>query len=320
MQTSPASSAKVKVGILGFGLIGQYIARRILDASHPQTICDTTELTFVWNRTSSKLRGQACVDAIGCEVPESSILEDLDALEVQFPQVDVIVEVAHPNIYTTHGERLLRHSSVYVGSPTAFADRDVSEKLKALVAPGHALYFPSGALWGANDVLKMGNMRTLAAVSITMRKPPHSFRLEEPLQSALQSYIDLLDNPETHKTAPSSFTLYDGPVRGICPLAPNNVNTMACLAVASGEEVGFDHCRGILIADATVAAHVIDITIRGKPIAGRDDVFEVSTRRYNPCDPNQVTATATYPSFLSSLKNIIAKGGFIKAEGGIHFV
>lgn len=320
MDRPSPSSTKCKVGILGFGLIGQYIARRLLDTAHPQFIGDTAELTFVWNRTALKLRGPACLEAIDCEIPESSILDDLDNMETQFPIVDVIVEVAHPNIYVTHGERLLRHSSVYVGSPTAFANREVFERLKTLVIPGHALYFPSGALWGATDVLKMGNMKTLAQVSITMRKPPHSFRLEEPLQSALKAYTDLLDNPETRDNAPSSFTLYDGPVRGISPLAPNNVNTMACLAVASGEELGFDLCRGILVADATVAAHIIDITIKGKPIPGRDDVFEVTTRRFNPCDPNQVTATATYPSFLGSLKNIIAKGEFLKSEGGVQFV
>jgi aspartate dehydrogenase len=317
---SSHSAPKVKIGILGFGYIGQYVVQRILDRNHPQYMGDVAELTFVWNRTPSKLRGACCVEAIGMPIPEGCILDELNDLEHRFPTVDVIVEVAHPNMYTTHGERLIRHASVYVGSPTAFADEAVFAKMKSLACSGHALYFPSGALWGASDVLKMGTMKSLSFVSITMRKPPHSFRLEEPLLSKLKGYLAQLDDPATQSTAPQAFTLYDGPVRDICPLAPNNVNTMACLAIASGDALGFDACHGILIADRTVSAHVIDITVRGKPIPGRDDVFEVTTRRYNPCDPFQVTASATYASFLASLKAIVSKGGFIKMERGIIFV
>ena len=33
--------------------------------------------------------------------------------------------------------------------------------------------------------------------------------------------------------------LYEGPVRGLCPLCPNNVNTMACCAMAA-HTLGFD--------------------------------------------------------------------------------
>ena len=43
--------------------------------------------------------------------------------------------------------------------------------------------------------------------------------------------------------------LYEGPVRALCPLAPNNVNTMACAAIAANTpELGFDGVVGRLIA------------------------------------------------------------------------
>ena len=42
--------------------------------------------------------------------------------------------------------------------------------------------------------------------------------------------------------------LYHGPVRALCPLAPNNVNTMAAAAVAA-TGLGFDGTMGRLVAD-----------------------------------------------------------------------
>ena len=46
------------------------------------------------------------------------------------------------------------------------------------------------------------------------------------------------------KTEPT--VLYEGPVRDLCPLAPNNVNTMATLALFG---IGFDRTVGRLGTD-----------------------------------------------------------------------
>ena len=43
-----------------------------------------------------------------------------------------------------------------------------------------------------------------------------------------------------------------GPVRGLCPLAPNNVNTMACASIAA-HNLGFDGVVGCLVADPRYA-------------------------------------------------------------------
>lgn len=44
------------------------------------------------------------------------------------------------------------------------------------------------------------------------------------------------------------FYFFIGPVRLLCPLAPNNVNTMAGAAIAA-HNLGFDNTRAKLIAD-----------------------------------------------------------------------
>jgi len=44
------------------------------------------------------------------------------------------------------------------------------------------------------------------------------------------------------------FTSEPGSVRQLCPMAPNNVNTMACAAIAA-HNLGFDQVQGCLVAD-----------------------------------------------------------------------
>ena len=69
-----------------------------------------------------------------------------------------------------------------------------------------------------------------------MRKHPSSFKLDGDLKAKNAAVKD------------EAVTLYDGPVRGLCPLAPNNVNTMAAAAVAA-HNLGFDGTVGRLVAD-----------------------------------------------------------------------
>lgn len=310
----------LRIGVIGFGHIGMYIIQRLMDPSHPDYISPcVAALSFVWNRTSAKLRDESFVRSkINAVFSEEQVLENLDDMEARFPQVDLIIEVAHPSLYLSHGERWLRHASVFVGSPTAFAQGDIYDRMRGVANDRlrehqTCLYFPAGALWGATDILKMGETNALASVWISMRKPPHSMRLEEPLQSKLDAFVTALGGGGEEECV-----LYEGPVRDLCPMAPSNVNTMACLAIASGAEIGFDGCIGQLVADNRIEAHIIEIRVKGKPQKNRNgDAFEVSTRRYNPCDPNQVTASATYPSFFNSLKKIISES---PSNGGVRFV
>ena len=71
---------------------------------------------------------------------------------------------------------------------------------------------------------------------MTMKKHPSCFKLQSPL-SEMNAAV-----------GSSAVTLYDGPVRGLCPLAPNNVNTMAAAAVAA-HNLGFDGVQGCLVSD-----------------------------------------------------------------------
>lgn len=74
-----------------------------------------------------------------------------------------------------------------VGSPTALANADLEQSLRAVAAAGpYGLYVPAGALWGGVDIQRMSERGTLTSLTVTMKKAPHHFRLEGPLNAKLE--------------------------------------------------------------------------------------------------------------------------------------
>lgn len=176
-------ASRRRVGIVGYGKLGQYLAKAILD--DPKASCKL-ELAFVWNRTAAAVKEDK-------SIPAEAVLEDLGDFASR--NADLIVEVAHPDITLTYGRAFMEHADYLVGSPTAFANEAcesiVQDMMKQEEGGGaasagaggeakeeaakrfeHALYIPSGALWGAKDIQKMANRGTLTGLSVTMKKAP----------------------------------------------------------------------------------------------------------------------------------------------------
>lgn len=275
----------LKIGIVGFGHLGKYLYESILK---DKDLSKKFEIVFIWNR--SKIENYS--------LNSDLILKDLKDFKEK--KVDLIIEVAHPNITKEFGVEFLKYSNFFCGSPTALADEKVESDLrKACEEFGNGLYIPSGALWAAQDIEKMSKLGDLTELTITMKKHPSSLKVEKELDVLLKEYIK---NDQDR----NECILYKGNVRKLCPLAPNNVNTMACAALA-GFNLGFDKVNAVLIADKSLEAHVIDIEVKGK------DGFYVKTTRYNPSKMGSVTGNATYASFLSSLAISCGRGK------GFHF-
>ncbi|XP_078095813.1 aspartate dehydrogenase domain-containing protein isoform X2 [Mustelus asterias] len=266
-----------RIGIIGFGHLGQYLTEMI-EAEGQQY---GFELAFVWNRNQRKMEGK---------VRKELQLEDLNKFVARC--ADLIVEVAHPQIIKEFGEEFLKHADCMVGSPTAFAEQEVDTKCReAARRYGHTLYIPSGALWGAEDIQKMANRGTLKALKVTMSKHPDSFMLRGELQELKE------------RVKGQRAVLYDGPVRNLCPLAPNNVNTMAAAAMA-GHNLGFEQVQGCLVADPSLLNfHIVDIEVTGPVNKSSGHEFRVKTSRKNPAPRGEVTGMATYSSFWSSVLN-----------------
>jgi hypothetical protein len=95
-------------------------------------------------------------------------------------------------------------------------------------------------------------------------------------------------------------------------MAPNNVNTMACAAMAC-HSLGFDNTIGRLVADARLTTHEIEIIALGHPNS-LGQQFKLHICRSSPAPVGAVTSKATYGSFLESV---------LKCHGlgpGVHFV
>ncbi|KAJ8251047.1 hypothetical protein GJAV_G00216650 [Gymnothorax javanicus] len=267
---------RLKVGIVGYGHLGQYLVERIQREGAAVGLC----LEFVWNRNTERLSGS---------VPQELILEQLS----QFTEraADVIVEVCHPQIVKDFGPQFLSRAHFMVGSPAALADPQVNAQLRQ--AAGHhgkTLYVPSGALWGGQDILRLNNSGALKALSIRMSKHPSCFRLSGDLQSDWSE-------------GEGRRVLFSGSVAELCPLAPNNVNTMATAAIAA-DSLGFTKVMGEIVSDTALRDfHVVEVEVTGA------DGFSVKTVRRNPARLGAVTGSATYSSFWNSLLCCEGHGG-----------
>eukprot|EP00397_Hematodinium_sp_SG-2012_P024014 GEMP01024996.1.p2 GENE.GEMP01024996.1~~GEMP01024996.1.p2 ORF type:complete len:199 (+),score=46.14 GEMP01024996.1:344-940(+) len=159
------------------------------------------------------------------------------------------------------------------------------------------LYVPVGALWNAREVQRMANRGILTALHITMTKHPSSLKLESPLDEKLAMAFS--DPDQAH-------VIYEGSVGALCPLAPNNVNTMASLAIA-GHTLGFEKTTCTLVADSRLMEHIVEIRVEGPENEDLQNKFNVTTTCRNPAKPGAVTGQVTYFSFFSSLLNATAR-------------
>jgi aspartate dehydrogenase len=227
---------KRRIGIVGYGKLGQFLAHDILQNNK-------YELAFVWNRNPH---------GIGDEIPASCVLRDLSKFREYAP--DLIVEVAHPIITHKWGEQFLSYCDYMAGSPTAFAveETEIAMRKSAAINNGNGLYIPRGALPGLEEVIRMKDAGKLAGATITMRKHPSSVKYSGPME----------DITSENKT----IVLYDGPLRPLCTFAPNNVNTMAVLALSS--EIGFDNVHARLIGNTELEHHITEVELLGPDGSG----------------------------------------------------
>jgi len=113
------SMNKRRVGIVGFGSLGKFLANKI---QHDPKASKELEVAFIWNRSVDKITQDKTI-------PRELILEDLSQFATRKP--DIVVEVAHPSITDRYAVSFLQYCDFFLGSPTAFADPQIETKVKA---------------------------------------------------------------------------------------------------------------------------------------------------------------------------------------------
>ncbi|CAF1213985.1 unnamed protein product [Rotaria sp. Silwood1] len=292
----------LRIGILGFGHLGQFLCTHFeRERTKPTRDFD---LIFIWNRSKT------IFTKYGKELNQALVVSTVQEGLQRLP--DLVVEVAHPDVIRTYGEQILDVCDLFIGSPTALAYAPLEARLrKKSMETGQTIYIGSGAFWGAEDIVKMSERDLVRSLIITIKKHPDSFKLNEPLRSKLlHEQAKIGDKHE-------EIIIYSGPVRELCRLAPNNVNTMAVGAIVA-DHLGFDGVQGCLIADSSLTdRHIVEIELSGPETTIGDkkrSTFHLKTVRTNPAEIGFITGTATLLSFVSSIKR--AKGHIT----GIHVV
>lgn len=223
-----ALRARRRIGLIGFGGIGEQVFARICgDASIG------LDVAFVHNRSPERL----------ADVPQSLQLHDLAELGRFKP--DLVVEMAHPLYTQQWGEHILAHSSYLPLSVSALADDALRERLLAAARrAGTSLAIPHGALMGLDSLREWRHQ--WRDVTISFFKNPVN--------------IDFSESGIDPTRIAAEEVLYDGPARGIAHLFPRNINTMITCALAT---TGLDRCRARLVAVPGLQVAIAEVSATG---------------------------------------------------------
>ena len=297
-----AAAARRRVGIVGFGKVGQFLTQSVLTDARAAGLL---ELAFVCDPVAPGAVGDASW------VPNDCKVDSVDAalsLQQSDRAADLVVEVAHPHVSRDFGVRILRGADYYVASTTAFADAVTERALleEAARVTGRGIYCSVGALFGATDIQKMDTSGKLHSLSVTMHKHPDSFM---PVEGSREHSLN-----ETAKRGVAPVELFRGTVRDVAAVFPVNVNTMATAALAAAHGLGFDGTTATIVADPSLETMIIDVEATGPPLPDGSPGLTIRSVRENPSVRGEVTGPATLHSFFSSLLNVAQQGG----RDGIH--
>ena len=237
----------LKVGLIGYGAIGQALATRI------RTLAGST--LAVLERPGSA--AQSLLE------PGDLSVHDVDTLLAFGP--DVVVECAGHEALASYGEPLLRAGRLLIAASVgALADAELYDRLNAAaLAGGGRLQIVPGAIAGL-DALSAIPKDQIDTVVYQGTKAPAAWR-----GTAAEASIDL-----TEVSTASRF--FQGTAREAARLYPKNANVVAATALAG---IGFERTRAELWVDPQAEGNIhrftvegsfgsLSIDIRAKPLAG----------------------------------------------------
>jgi aspartate dehydrogenase len=258
----------LRIGLLGFGIIGRGVAEAIRDGRAGQT-----QLVAALVRTPSRV-GQEAVERYGFRL----MTDPADFLD---SQMDLVVEVAGHEALKQYGEWVLRaDKNLMVISVGAFADEEFFSRVRQLAHErGKQVLIPSGAISGLDGV-SAAAMAEVESVTHTTRKHPRAFTAEQ-----LGG-----ESPSEAKV------LFDGPAQQGVRLFPENVNVAAAVSLAG---IGLARTRLRVIADPAVQRNVQRIELKGW-------CGEITVLQQNIPTENPKTGRIVALSVAKALRNLSA--------------
>jgi len=214
---------KKRIGLIGFGVIGNYLFHRIGEER-------LMEVVFVYEVNRGKIE---CLNS-------SLLLNSIDDLGNR--SVHLVVEAALPEVVKEVGPRIVKKANLLVLSLTSLADETFRHEMERIAkSSGKRIYIPHGAIIGL-DGIHDGRM-VIDKVEITTIKSPKNLGLKE----------DRMTGP---------VAVYEGPTKGACEQFPRNVNVHASLAL-TGLGFEKTRSKIIADPSAKSMTHVIEVTGKG---------------------------------------------------------
>lgn len=184
----------MKVGIIGCGSVGSFVARWLNDE-------DGFELVSIFDINRERAMRLS-------EELKVNVAKDID--EFLKSNMDVVVEAASQQAVLNYAERVLKSGKdLIILSVGALAEDGFYDKIKALANElGRRIFIPSGALAGVDAVRAVADY--IEEVILTTRKNPLSFGVGE------------------------KGIIFEGDARKAAKLYPKNLNVAATLGVVAG--------------------------------------------------------------------------------------
>ena len=228
----------MKIGIIGYGAIGQLLAEAIRDGRAGDV---------------SLVAVKDIYDGPPFPQTEDGLPHYSTSIETFLAQdIDVVVETASQSVLKEYAASVVRSGKdLIVMSVGAFADVGFLEKLTDLARRHNCqVLLPSGAIGGL-DAISAAGLDEIREVTLTTTKP---VRALQGVKSTIEPDLDL-------NTITAPTLLYEGPAEQAVRRHPKNVNVAAALCLAG---IGFKETTVRIIADPHASRNIHKIEAKGK--------------------------------------------------------
>jgi aspartate dehydrogenase len=226
--------APLKVGIIGCGAIGTFIAKA-LDKD------DDFALSFLMDEESVK----------ASELSEKlkskpAVVSSVSAMK----GAGLVIEAASQECVREHAQTILSKSDIMIMSVGALADAGLLKSIRdAAEEGGRRIYIPSGAIGGLDAIRAVAGIAE--KVSLTSRKNPLAF---EGVPWIAQNDIAL-------RSIKKPMVIYEGTAAEAAELFPVNINVAMSLSLAG---IGPEKTKVRIIADPFIKENIHEVEAEGQ--------------------------------------------------------
>ncbi len=219
---------KKKIGILGFGAIGQEIYKKI-----SEKFINGYEVVGIFSE-----------DIASKKIPNK--IKCLSFNELLKKKPSLIVEVASVEACFQYAERILKKKIDFVClSVCSFVNNSFFKKIIFLTKKINSkVYIPTGAIAGLDAISSASLNKELNLVKLIQRKPPKA----------------LLSNLESKKIKKEKILL-NSTASKVCKKFPKNSNIAATLSICG---LGFNKTKVVVIADPKIKKNIAEVEASGK--------------------------------------------------------